>query len=145
MATRLRGPLLNVVIVDSRGFDRLALSLLCREDPALRVVAMAEDLQAACHALSVRKGEAVALVGDRLLRDAGAMVVGSLRLCGGDVRVLMVGVGEEEEMRREATRLGVDGVLQRDGDSVTQLAAIWGATSAVPRWGNDAPLSRPRG
>lgn len=136
---------MNVVIIDSRVFDRSALNRLCDEDPALRVLAVVEDPRAACLALRRCQGEAVVLMGQGLLREAGAPAVAALRRLGDDPRVVMVGVGDPNDLRLEAIRLGADGVLQRDGDGETQLAAIRGEDGAVPRWGREAPSSQLRG
>lgn len=124
----------NVVIVDSRIFDRSALSLLCGEDPSLRVIAMVEDAQRARNALARSQGNVVVLVGQGLLRGAGAPIVAALRCSTHNLRVVMVGIGEPNDLKLEAIRLGADGVLQRDGEAATQLAAIRGEAGAVPRW-----------
>jgi len=135
-------PSLNVLIVDRRGFDRSALSALCGEDEQLRVVAATDDSAEACQVLSTSFGSSVVLLGRTLVRRDGPDVVTRLRACDPDLRIILVGIGEDQSLRLEAVRIGADGFLRRDGDPSVQLATIRGEDGAVPRWNGEGPQHR---
>lgn len=128
------GEEMHVVIADRRDFDRLALDVLCQQTPGVTVVAsVASVADASC---VLRGGGAVALVGRQLLRVDGAAAVSRLRAAGAE-RVIMVGTGNHGGLAVEAVRLGVDAILERDGDPTSQAAVLRGECGTVPRWTED--------
>jgi DNA-binding NarL/FixJ family response regulator len=124
----------RVVIADRRDFDRLALDVLCQQTPGVTVSASVASLSEAARVL--RGGGAVVLVGRQLLRVGGPAAVSQLRAAGAE-RVILVGTGNHGRLRPEAVRLGVDGILERDGDAGPQAAALRGEAGTVPRWAVD--------
>jgi len=121
-----------VVIVDRRGFDRLALDLLCQQTPGVGVAASVASVTDAVGVLG-GGGPVVVLVGRQLLRVDGPDSVARLRAAGAG-RVILVGTGDHGGLRAEAVRVDADGVLERDGDTVSQAAVLRGESGTVPRW-----------
>jgi DNA-binding NarL/FixJ family response regulator len=120
--------LLDVVIFDRREFDRSALRALCRHDASLSLVAMVDNEEEAAASLNGRGGSTVVLVGRTALRDAGRAIVDRLHRCVPRPRVVLVAIGDDRSLQRDAVRLGVDGVLQCDGDLDDQLAVVHGGS-----------------
>jgi DNA-binding NarL/FixJ family response regulator len=133
----------NIVILDRRAFDRLALRALCEGHADFRVVATAADIDEGERILTNCQGEAIVLVGRLLIPDEGPEKVARLRSANPTARIILVGTGDEDRLRIEAVRVEADGFLRRDGDANDQLEAISGQSSAVPRWALSpvAPLS----
>ena len=125
---------MRVLIVDRRDFDRLALDVLCQQTPGVTVSASVASVSEAARVL--RAGGAVVLVGRQLLGADGPAAVSRLRAAGAE-RVILVGTGNQGRLRPEAVRLGVDGILERDGDLLSQSAALRGEAGTVPRWAVD--------
>ena len=121
-----------VLIVDRRGFDRLALDLLCQQTPGVGVAASVASVTDAVGVLG-GGGPVVVLVGRQLLRVDGPDSVARLRAAGAG-RVILVGTGDHGGLRAEAVRVDADGVLERDGDTVSQAAVLRGESGTVPRW-----------
>jgi DNA-binding NarL/FixJ family response regulator len=121
----------RVVIVDRRDFDRLALDVLCQQTPGVSVSATVATVPEAARVL--RGGGAVVLIGRQLLRVDGPAAVSRLRAAGAE-RVILVGTGNHGRLGPEAVRLGVDAVLERDGDAASQAAVLRGEAGTVPRW-----------
>jgi DNA-binding NarL/FixJ family response regulator len=126
------GAAAQVVILDRRTFDRLALQVFCLDQPGMAVAASVDDIADAAAALARMDG-AILLVGRQVVRAADLGVVGRLRRAGA-YRVLLVGTGDPDRLRLEAMRVDADGVLQRDGDLVAQAAALRGEDGSVPRF-----------
>jgi DNA-binding NarL/FixJ family response regulator len=125
-----------VVIVDRRGFDRLALDVLCRHTPGVRVSASVPSVTDAVHGLERAAG--VVLIGRQLLRVDGPDSVARLRAAGAR-RVILVGTGTPDALRGEAVRVDADGVLEREGDGAGLARVLHGELGTVPRWAADAP------
>lgn len=125
------------MIVDRRGFDRLALDVLCQQTPGVTVSASVDSVPEAVRIL--RGGGAVVVIGRHLLRVDGPAAVSRLRAAGAE-RVIMVGTDNDGRLGPEAVRLGVDAVLERDGDGDCQAAALRGESGTVPRWTGDAAV-----
>jgi DNA-binding NarL/FixJ family response regulator len=125
---------MRIVIVDRRDFDRLALDLLCQQTPGVMVTASVPSVPEAARVL--RGGGAVVLVGGQLLRVDGPAAVSQLRAAGAE-RVIMVGTGNHGRLGPEAIRLGVDAILERDGDPASQAGVLRGESGTVPRWIGD--------
>jgi len=124
-ATPVAGRITPVVIADRRGFDRLALELLCLGRPDVVVVASVPTIAEAVPALAgLRDG--TALIGIQLVLVDGGEAVARLRGAGA-TRIVVVGTGEADRLRRAALRIGADDVLQRDGDTPTQLGTLTAA------------------
>jgi DNA-binding NarL/FixJ family response regulator len=121
----------RVVIADRRDFDRLALDVLCQQTPGVSVAASVASVPEAARVL--RGGAAVVLVGRQLLRVDGPAAVSRLRAAGAE-RVILVGTGNHDRLDPEAVRLGMDAVLERDGDAASQAATLRGESGTVPRW-----------
>jgi|tagenome__1003787_1003787.scaffolds.fasta_scaffold20986849_10 DNA-binding NarL/FixJ family response regulator len=128
--------MIDTVIIERRHFDAAALRSLCAADPELRVAGLSTSLDpdAVRRALRHTSGLAVVLVGRTLLRENGALSVQRLRQAQPYVRIILVGIGEEDALRLEAIRVGADGFLRRDGDVAAQLEAIKGHDGAVAGW-----------
>jgi DNA-binding NarL/FixJ family response regulator len=124
-AAPLAGRLTPVVIADRRDFDRLALELLCAQRTDVVVAASVATVTDAVQALAALRAGTV-LVGHQLALVDGVESVRRLRAAGA-ARVVLVGTGEPERLRREALRIDADGVLQRDGDPVAQLGTLTAA------------------
>jgi DNA-binding NarL/FixJ family response regulator len=122
---------IRVVIADRRDFDRLALDVLCQQTPGVTVSASVANVPEAARVL--RGGGAVVLIGRQLLRVDGPAAVSRLRAAGAE-RVIMVGTGNHGRLGPEAVRLGVDAILERDGDPASQAAVLRGESGTVPRW-----------
>jgi DNA-binding NarL/FixJ family response regulator len=120
-----------VVIVDRRDFDRLALEALCQDTAGVVVAASVASVSEAVRVLA--GPGAVVLIGRQLLRVNGPASVSRLRVAGAE-RVILVGTGDHGRLGPEAVRLGVDGVLERDGDAATQARVVRGECGTVPRW-----------
>jgi DNA-binding NarL/FixJ family response regulator len=123
-----------VVIVERRDFDRLALDVLCQQTPGVIVSASVANVSDAVPVLG--GGHGVVLIGRQLLRADGPASIARLRKAGAE-RVILVGTGDKSGLRAEAVRVDADGVLERDGDSATQAAALRGESGTVPRWVGD--------
>jgi DNA-binding NarL/FixJ family response regulator len=131
-ATHTVRNLTPVVIADRRGFDRLALEVLCQHSPGFEVAASVDDISAALSALGeIRSG--TVLVGSQLLRRDGRSAIARLRSAGAS-RILLVSTGEADHLLTDALRVDADGVLKRDGDVESQLDALNGQSGVVPRW-----------
>lgn len=114
-----------MVIVDRRDFDRFALELLCAQQPDLAVVASVATIDDAALALAGLPACTV-LLGRQLVIAGGDESVNRLRTAGA-ARIILVGTGNPERLRTEALRMGADGVLQRDGDTLAQLSTLTAA------------------
>jgi DNA-binding NarL/FixJ family response regulator len=136
------GYVLQVVILDRRMFDRLALQVLCLDQPQLAVAASVDDVAAAV-AVVARSDGTIVLVGRQVVRTAGDGVITRLRRAGAE-RVLLVGTGDPERLRLEAMRMDADGILQRDGEPAAQARALRGDSGAVPRWVDQDGFGRGR-
>jgi DNA-binding NarL/FixJ family response regulator len=125
----------RVVIADRRDFDRLALDVLCQQTPGVSVSASVATVPEAARVL--RGGGAVVVIGRDLLRVDGPAAVSQLRAAGAE-RVILVGTGNRGRLGPEAVRLGVDAILERDGDAASHAATLRGESGTVPRWIGDA-------
>jgi DNA-binding NarL/FixJ family response regulator len=124
-AAALAGRVTPVVIADRRDFDRLALELLCAQRTDVVVAASVATVTDAVKALAELRAGTV-LIGHQLVFVDGVETVRRVRAAGA-ARVVLVGTGEADRLRREGLRIGADGVLQRDGDPVAQLGTLTAA------------------
>jgi DNA-binding NarL/FixJ family response regulator len=131
----------QVVILDRRPFDRLALETLCEQTPGVTVAATAANMSEAVRALG-RPGTVV-LAGRQALLVDGPEPAARLRAAGA-VRVIMVGTGDRDWVRVEAMRMNADGFLMRDGGCALEAGTLRGQADTVPRWrdgtGDGAPV-----
>ncbi len=111
----------RVVIVDRRGFDRLALEVLCEHAGRVTVAASVATVPEAVRPLE--PGGAVVLIGRQLLLADGRASISRLRAAGAS-RVILVGTGDRDRLEVEAMRIGADGVLARDADTVSQRRVL---------------------
>ena len=106
---------LEVVICDTRAFDRRALAAILGNDPRLHVGVTTEDPVTLVDELGPpgMRG-AVVILGSRILREHPGLV-NHVRLTQPGARVLVVGV-DEPSLRRLVEACGLDGYVRRNGE-----------------------------
>lgn len=122
-----RAQRVGVAICDSRTFDGRTLADALSRDPHLLVGVVTGDPEVLLDALSREPGDAVAVVGSRVLREHTGLAA-RIRSAHAGTRVMVIGV-DEPSLRRRVDACGLDGYVRRDGEIDDISSALRGVAA----------------